>query len=477
MRTGANDPYSARMKDLFDLQRAAFGRQRQPAERLRRDRLQRLLEITRRNEVDIVAAASEDFGHRAAAETLLGDLLPTIAAIRHAQRHLRRWMAPRRVPTPLHLRPGRSRIMRQPLGVVGVISPWNYPWHLALVPAAAALAAGNRVMLKPSEHTPRVSALLARLVAAQFDAAELAVVQGGTEVAAAFAALPFDHLFFTGSTAVGREVAMAAARNLTPVTLELGGKSPVIFGDVLDLAERARRLAAGKLLNAGQTCIAPDYALVPSGCGAALSEAFASAVEALYPDLDRSADYTSIASDAHYARLVRLLREADERGARLHECLPGGRRPAPATRRLPPTLVLGLASDASLMREEIFGPVLPIVEYRTLDEAIGFVNARPRPLALYWFGRDRSGRDRVLGETLSGGVTVDDCLWHVGVEDLPFGGVGDSGMGAYHGERGFLAFTHEKGVYLQPRFSALALVRPPYGKRFEALGRLLRRVV
>ncbi len=477
LHAGAEVAYSSCMKALFDLQRAAFERQRQPDERLRRDRLQRLLEITRRNEADIVAAASEDFGHRAAADTLLGDLLPTLAAIRHAQRHLRRWMAPRRVPTPPHLWPGRSRVMRQPLGVVGVISPWNYPWHLALVPAAAALAAGNRVMLKPSEHTPAVSALLGRLVAAEFDAAELAVVQGGAEVAAGFAELPFDHLLFTGSTAVGRKVALAAARNLTPVTLELGGKSPAIFGDVGDLAEQARRLAVGKLLNAGQTCIAPDYALVPPGCGAALAEAFESAVAALYPDLARSPDYTSIASDAHYERLQRLLRDAAGRGARLHECLPGGVRPAPGARRLPPTLVLGLAPEAALMQEEIFGPVLPILEYRTLDEAIAFVNARPRPLALYWFGHDGASRDRVLGETLSGGVTVDDCLWHVGVEDLPFGGVGDSGMGAYHGERGFLAFTREKGVFLQSRFSGLALARPPYGKRFEALGRLLRRLV
>ncbi len=465
------------MKDLFDLQRAAFGQQRQPSESVRRDRLRRLLEMTLRHEADVAAAVSSDFGHRAVAETLLGDVLPTLGAIRHAQRQLRRWMASRRVSTPLHLRPGRSRVMRQPLGVVGVISPWNYPWHLALVPAAAALAAGNRVMLKPSEHTPAVSALLASLVAAHFDAAEFAVVQGGAEVAAAFAALPFDHLFFTGSTAVGRKVALAAARNLTPVTLELGGKSPAIFGDLSDLATQARRLAVGKLLNAGQTCIAPDYALVPTGCGAVLTDAFASAVDALYPELDRNADYTSIASDAHYARLECLLQDASERGARLRECLPGGRRPAPGTRRLPPTVVLGLGPDAALMQEEIFGPVLPILEYRTLDEAIAFVNARPRPLALYWFGRDRAARERVLGETLSGGVTVDDCLWHIGVEELPFGGVGDSGMGAYHGERGFLAFTREKGVFLQSRFSGLALARPPYGKRFESLGRLLRRLV
>jgi coniferyl-aldehyde dehydrogenase len=272
-------------------------------------------------------------------------------------------------------------------------------------------------------------------------------------------------------------VALAAARNLTPVTLELGGKSPAIFGADDDFAAAARRLAVGKLLNAGQTCIAPDYALVPAGRGAALADAFAAAVESLYPQLDRSDDYTSIASAAHYARLQGLLQDARQRGARLRECLPGGRRPDPATRRLPPTVVLGLGADAALMQEEIFGPVLPVLEYRTLDEAIAFVNARPRPLALYWFGRDRAGRERVLAQTLSGGVTVDDCLWHIGVEDLPFGGVGESGMGAYHGERGFLAFTREKGVFLQSRFSGLALAQPPYGRFFGLLGRMLRRFI
>ena len=465
------------MKRTFDLQRDAFGRQHLSDEHVRRDRLQRLLALTQRHEAEIVAAAAADFGQRAPADTLLGDLLPTLSAIRHAQRHLRRWMAPRRVPTPLHLWPGRSVVLRQARGVVGILSPWNYPWHLALVPAAAALAAGNRVMLKPSEYTPAVSALLGRLVAERFDVAELAVIQGGAAVAGEFAALPFDHLFFTGSTAIGRKVALAAARNLTPVTLELGGKSPAIFGAGGDLAEYARRLVVGKLLNAGQTCIAPDYALVPAGRSDAVAAAIAAAVERLYPDLDRGADYTGIASDAQYARLLGLLQDARGRGARLIECLPGGRRPDPATRRLPPTLVLGLDPDAALMQEEIFGPVLPILEYRTLDEAIGFVNARPRPLALYWFGRDRTSRDRVLAQTLSGGVCVDDCLWHIGVEDLPFGGVGDSGMGAYHGERGFLTFTHEKAVFVQSRFSGLALVRPPFGRRFQALGRILRRIV
>jgi coniferyl-aldehyde dehydrogenase len=237
------------------------------------------------------------------------------------------------------------------------------------------------------------------------------------------------------------------------------------------------RLVVGKLLNAGQTCIAPDYALVPAGRGAAFATAFGDAVAALYPDLDRNPDYTSIASDAHYARLVRLLQDARDRGAQVLEFHPAGRRPEPATRRLAPTVVLGLDDDAALMQEEIFGPVLPVLEYRGLEAAIRYVNARPRPLALYCFGRDRASRDRVLAQTISGGVTVNDCLWHIGVEDLPFGGVGDSGMGAYHGERGFLTFTREKGVFFQSRFSGLALMRPPYGRRFAGLMRVLRRIV
>ncbi len=465
------------MKSTFEQQRDAFEAEREPSAAVRLDRLQRLLEITRDHEAEIVAAVAADFGHRSPADTLIGDLLPTLTAIRHAQRHLRRWMSARRAATPLHLLPGRSRVVRQPIGVVGVISPWNYPWQLAIVPAAAALAAGNRVMLKPSEHTPRVAALMARLVAARFDPAEFAVVQGDAAVAAAFAALPFDHLFFTGSTAVGRKVALAAAHNLTPVTLELGGKSPAIFAPDADFDEHVRRLAVGKLLNAGQTCIAPDYAMVPAGRGAAFAAAFGAAVAALYPDLDRRADYTSIASDAHYLRLAGLLQDARARGAQVLEFHPAGRPPDPTTRRLAPTVVLGLDDDAALMQEEIFGPVLPVLEYSGLDAAVRYVNSRPRPLALYWFGRDAASRDRVLAQTVSGGVTVNDCLWHIGVEELPFGGVGDSGMGAYHGERGFLAFTHQKGVFFQSRFSGLALARPPYGTRFEGLMRILRRIV
>jgi coniferyl-aldehyde dehydrogenase len=464
------------LQDLFAQQKAAYSREPYPGLARRRDRLGRLLALIAKHEDEIVDAISADFGHRSAQETRLAELFMIAAGARHARRQLRRWMRPRRVPTPIYLRPGSSRVLRQPLGVVGVISPWNYPFQLALLPAIAALAAGNRVMLKPSELTPRSAALLERLVAAHFAADEFAVVTGGPEVGKSFAALPFDHLFFTGSTAVGREVALAAAGNLTPVTLELGGKSPAIFGPQADLENAAPRLAVGKLLNAGQTCIAPDYALVPSDRVDALVDAVRRSIARMYPLLGANPDYTSILNDRHRERLSALIDDAVAKGALALRINPGAETLPAVDRKLAPTLLVGVRDDMAVMREEIFGPLLPIETYSTLDEAIGKINARPRPLALYAFGLDATARTRLLQETVAGGVTVDDTLWHFCNESLPFGGVGASGIGAYHGERGFLAFTHEKSVFLQPRLAATALLNPPYGRRFEALLRILKRL-
>jgi len=384
-------------------------------------------------------------------------------------------MRPVRVPTPIQLKPGRARVLPQPLGVAGIVSPWNYPVQLALAPAIAALAAGNRVMLKPSEVTPATSALLARTIAARFAPDEFAVVTGGAATGAAFSRLPFDHLFFTGSTAVGRMVAKAAAENLTPVTLELGGKSPAIVDASAGLALVAPRLAAGKLLNAGQTCIAPDYALVPQAKLDAFVAAVAAAVRELYPDPMRGDDYTAIVDDRHYARLAGLIDDARAQGARI-VTLPEGAAPDATSRRLPPTLVIGANDRMQVMREEIFGPILPVEVCANLDDAIAKVNARPRPLALYAFGQDRAAIARILRGTVAGGVTVNDTLWHFAHEGLPFGGVGASGMGAYHGETGFRTFSHMKGVYVQPRFTAAKLLRPPYGAAFEKVLALLKRV-
>lgn len=465
----------AELRRRFDAQRAAFARDPWPDVATRRDRLARLAAIVRERESDFVAAIDRDFGHRSAHETRLAELYIVASEARLAMRRLPRWMRPVRVRTPLQLKPGYARVLPQPLGVAGIVSPWNYPVQLALAPAIAALAAGNRVMLKPSEVTPATSALLAEAIGARFAPDEFTVVTGGAATGAAFTRLPFDHLFFTGSTAVGRLVALAAAENLTPVTLELGGKSPAIVDASADLALVAPRLAAGKLLNAGQTCIAPDYALVPEAKLEAFVAAIAAAVRTLYPDPVRGDDYTAIVDGRHYARLTGLVEDARALGARI-VTLPAGATADAATRRIPPTLVIGANDRMQVMREEIFGPILPIETYATLDEAIARVNARPRPLALYVFGEDRTARMRVLHETVAGGVTVNDTLWHFAHEELPFGGVGASGIGAYHGEAGFRTFSHQKGVYVQPRLSAAKLLHPPYGAAFDKVLALLKRL-
>jgi len=462
------------LQRLFSAQREAFATERDPALAVRRDRLDRLATLIDAGEAEIVAAITADFGARPAQETRLAELFIVTAGIRHARRHLSRWMRPRRVATPLYLRPGASRVVPQPLGVVGIISPWNYPVQLAVLPAVAALAAGNRVLLKPSELTPRTSALLARLVNERFAPDEFAVVTGGADVGEAFARLPFDHLFFTGSTAVGRKIALAAAENLTPVTLELGGKSPALIHADAELAVLAPRLVTGKLLNAGQTCIAPDYVLAPEDRVDALVDAIALSVAALYPMLGTNPDYASIVNDRHYSRLVALIDDAERKGARIVRLNPGNELLPERTRKLAPAIIVGVREDMAAMREEIFGPLLPIETYATLDEAIAKINARPRPLAMYAFGGDARARERVLRETHAGGMTIDDTLWHFSNEELPFGGVGASGIGAYHGERGFRSFSHEKAVFTQPRFALTWMLRPPYGRLFEVVLRMLK---
>jgi coniferyl-aldehyde dehydrogenase len=464
------------LRCLFDAQRDAYAREPYPSLALRYDRLERLAVLIEEHEQEIVAAIGADFGTRPAQETRLAELFVIAAGVRHARRNLSRWMAQQRVPTPVYLWPGRSRLLRQPLGVVGVISPWNYPVQLALLPVLAALAAGNRVMLKPSELTSKTSALLARMVAQHFAPDEFAVVTGGPDVGDAFSRLPFDHLFFTGSTAVGRKIALAAAANLTPVTLELGGKSPALIHADADLRAAAPRLATGKLLNAGQTCIAPDYALVPASRVDALAAAVRDSAASLYPSFRDNPDYSSIVNDAHYRRLTALIDDAVRKGARAVGVDPGAAAPDAPSRKLAPTVLVGVNDSMAIMKEEIFGPVLPIEAYDSLDQAIGKINARPRPLSLYMFGGNAAARRRVLERTAAGGVTIDDTLLHFSNENLPFGGIGASGIGAYHGERGFLTFSHQKAVFIQPRLSLTWLLRPPYGKRFERVLQLLKKI-
>jgi coniferyl-aldehyde dehydrogenase len=464
-----------RMEHIFAAQREAFPREMNPTREVRRDRLDRLHRVTVAHHDAIIDAVSADFGHRSRHETNLAEIFVVMSAIRHTQRHLRRWMKARGVPTSLHLLPASSEVIRQPLGVIGVISPWNYPLQLAMLPVAAALAAGNRAMLKPSELTPRFSELLRQIVAQAFAPEEFAVLPGDVELGRAFSRLPFDHLFFTGSTAVGRQIAKAAAENLTPVTLELGGKSPAIVDADCDIPVAARRIAFAKMLNAGQTCVAPDYLLMPRARVEEFVGAMRQAVTAMYPTIDANPDYTSIVNDRHYDRLARLLQDAQMKGATAIPMTDVAATPGPAGRKFPLVLLAGVDDEMAVMREEIFGPLLPILPYDSLDEAIAYVNRHPRPLALYWFGSSREHRERVLRGTISGGVTTNDACWHVSQEYLPFGGVGASGMGAYHGERGFLTFTQEKAVLHQSRFNGVALLRPPYGRRFETMLALLKR--
>ena len=447
----------------FLAQRQAFAADRNPSLPVRRERLRRLLALLEENEPALIAAVDADFGGRAAQETRIAELQVTGAAIRYALRRLGRWMRTRRAPTELAFLPGKNRLAPQPLGVVGIVSPWNYPIQLTFCPLVGALAAGDRALIKPSELTPRTSALFAELIGKYFDPDLVSVIVGDAEVGKAFVALPFDHLLFTGSTAVGRQVAAAAAANLTPVTLELGGKSPAIFDPSCDLARASARLAAGKLFNAGQTCIAPDYLLVPRGQADAAAAAVAAAMARLYPTLVANPDYTAIISPRHRSRLVALVDEARDAGARIIEVNPAGENLADS-RKLAPTLVIGAPPSTRLMREEIFGPLLPIVEYDEGDDAIAYVNRGERPLALYWFGRDAARRARALSETIAGGVTINDCLLHFAQEGQPFGGVGASGVGAYHGEWGFRTFSMLKPVFHQSNLSGFPLLRPPYGK-------------
>jgi acyl-CoA reductase-like NAD-dependent aldehyde dehydrogenase len=458
-------------KRIFGRMHAAT-RRNPVVERSRRQlQLDALMALVHDNADRFVMAISADFGHRSPHETRLLELFPSLEAVRHTLAHFGAWMKPQKKSASIWFRPGRARIIMQPLGVVGIIVPWNYPLFLAISPLAAALAAGNRVMIKMSEFTPRTGELLAELVTRYFAADDVTVVLGDASVGADFARLSFDHLLFTGSTRVGHDIMRMAADNLTPVTLELGGKSPAIVGPDYPLAKAAERIMVGKLMNAGQTCIAPDYVLVPAGREQAFVDAARAVVARCFPAMATTPDYTSIINDRHYQRLQGYVGDALERGARIE---PLSAAAADDTRRrLPPMALLNVNDDMRVMQDEIFGPLLPILPYADLDAAISYVNQHPRPLALYCFENDSGRRDRVLNETVAGGVTVNDTILHIAQEDLPFGGVGPSGMGHYHGVEGFRTFSKQKGVFYQSGLNGMSLFNPPYGALFERLTKFL----
>ncbi len=473
----ANSPACISITTLrarFDALHAA-SRRSEPSRRDRIDALRKLERALLDRKDDFVRAISDDFGGRAAEETLALELFPVLLEIRHARKHLKDWMTPRSAPVDWQFRPGRARIQYQPLGVVGVLAAWNYPLFLSLAPVVGAIAAGNRVMLKPSELAPRTADLLASLLGDLFPPDYATVVTGAADVAAEFSNLPFDHLLYTGSARVGKLVMRAAAENLTPVTLELGGKSPALIHPDYSIDLAAQRILAGKLYNAGQTCVAPDYVLVAENRFADFVDAARRIAAKMYPRLVANPDYTRIINDTHYRRLRDLVETACAAGASAIEINPAGENCDDRNRVFPPTILTNVPDSADVMQEEIFGPVLPIVTYSQFDEAVAYINARPRPLALYYFD-DNSRRVReILGRTCSGGVTVNDCMFHVGQSCLPFGGVGPSGMGHYHGFDGFATFSKKKGVFLQSRFTALGLLRPPYGAAARRLINLILR--
>lgn len=440
--------------------RAAWQAQR-PDYQQRHADLRRLREVLKRRLDEMARTIAEDFGHRSLHESRIADGMTVLNEIDHLLGHLRRWMKPRRVGVGWRAWPARAEIRPEPVGVVGVIAPWNYPVNLALIPLATAIAAGNHVYLKPSEHTPRTTAFLRSLLAEVFPDNRVALAAGGAQIAGAFAALPFDHLVFTGSTAVGRKVMAAAAPHLTPLTLELGGKSPALVCDDYPIEQAAARLATGKWFNGGQTCIAPDYVLISAHRRDALVAALREQVKQRYGDLQNATDYTRIINDGQFARLSGYLDDARAHGATV---LPLAEVHDAQQRLFAPTLVLDASDDTRVMQEEIFGPILPIRTVESLDAAIAYINAHDRPLALYPFSHDKTSLDRILGNTLAGGITVNDTVLHFTINELPFGGIGPSGMGAYHGRAGFDAFSKLLPILWQTRRAGSDFLKPPYSK-------------
>lgn len=471
MATGTMEAPQTRARDmrgLLDRQRAAFLAELPVSAAVRKDRLMRAKAMLLENRDALARAVSDDFGHRSTEQTLLTDIMASVGPLNHAAKHLDKWMAreKRKLEFPLGLLGAKAWVEYQPKGVVGVIAPWNFPVNLTFGPLAGVLAAGNRAMVKPSEFTPATSELMAGLAGKYFAPEELAFVTGGPEVGKAFTELPFDHLIFTGATSVGKHVMRAAAENLVPVTLELGGKSPTILGRSADLRQATDRVATGKMMNAGQICLAPDYMLVPEEQEAAVVEGLKASAARLYPTLLANPDYTSVVNGRHRERLESYLADAREKGAEVIVVNPANEDfTGQNTHKMPLHIVRKVSDDMKVMQEEIFGPVLPVKTYKRIEEAVDYVNAHDRPLGLYYFGQDAAEERQVLDRTISGGVTVNDVIMHIASEDLPFGGVGPSGMGSYHGHDGFRTFSHAKAVYRQPKIDIARLggFKPPYG--------------
>ena len=450
-----------RLKELFSRQKSAYNKTPMPTAEQRIDHLKALKSITIKYQDQLATAVNKDFSCRSKDETLLAEILTSVEGINMAIKKTRKWMKPSKRGVGMLFAPAKNEVRYQPLGVIGIIVPWNYPIFLAIGPLVAALSAGNRAMIKMSEFTPNLNKVFKAMIAEVFDENRVCVIEGEADAAIAFTEQPFDHILFTGSTAVGRFVMAAAAKNLTPVTLELGGKSPTIVSDNIPMKDAAERICFGKSMNAGQTCVAPDYILVPKAKEEAFIQAYIAAFSKMYPTLKDNGDYTAIVNDRQYQRLSSWINDAKDKGAKLTEINPAN-EDLSAGRKLAPVIVQNMKSDMTIAEEELFGPILPIIPYESMDEAIAYINDRPRPLALYFFGYDKNEQDHVLNNTHSGGVCVNDTLMHLAQEDMPFGGVGDSGMGHYHGKEGFITFSKAKAVHRKGRISTGSLAYPPY---------------
>lgn len=452
------------LEQLFARQREAFRANPMPSAEQRIQWLKALSQMLSGNQEALIKAISQDFSNRSADETRLAEIMPSLQGIHYASSRIKKWMKPSRRSVGMAFQPAAAKVIYQPLGVVGVIVPWNYPLFLAMGPLVGALAAGNRVMIKMSESTPATSQLVKDLLGKIFPEDLVCVALGEAEVGVAFSKLAFDHLLFTGATSIGKHVMRAAAENLTPVTLELGGKSPVIVSADVPLSDAAERIAFGKTMNAGQTCVAPDYVLVPRERVEGFVEAYRAAVTRFYPQLQDNPDYTAIINERQLQRLKGLLSDAESKGAKVINLYPEAQG-----RRMPQAVLLNVNDDMQVMQDEIFGPLLPIVPYDSLEQAFAYINGRPRPLALYYFGYNKAEQQRVLEQTHSGGVCLNDTMLHVAQDDMPFGGVGPSGMGHYHGHEGFKTFSHAKGTFIKQRFNAARMIYPPYGKALQKL--------
>ncbi|RZO85679.1 MAG: coniferyl aldehyde dehydrogenase [Oceanococcus sp.] len=459
----APDDLSRKLAVLRD----AYEAERYPDIEVRKDRLQRLWSALDRHAQRLCEALNSDFGHRSPKQSYFTDIATTGKSIRLTRKGLARWMKPekRKVDFPFSVLGASARVEYQPLGVVGILSPWNVPVNLTLTPLAGVLGAGNRAMIKPSEHTPATSQVMVELIASAFSDDEVTTVTGGADIGQRFSALAFDHLVFTGGTAIARHIMRVAADNLTPLTLELGGKSPVLVGEDADLNLAAKRTVFGKVFNAGQVCLAPDYVLVHERQREALVSAIQAEIQATLPEGAMSDDYVAVINERQSDRIKAYLDEARAAGARVWSADAG------QGRRIPITLIVDPPEDLRVCHEEIFGPLLVVRSYAQFAQALDYINARPRPLALYYFGNNATQRRQVIQDTVSGGVTINDVVMHYTFDDLPFGGVGPSGMGAYHGFDGFRQFSHARAVYHQTRFDLGRIIRPPYGRAFELFSR------